>query len=245
MAAQGDHSGKDKKEGQHDEGEEDYESDDSDSDEHSGSGSSSDDDDDQGSGEGHAFDLDLPMEGINEAKAMVTSEGDLEAGGERHVNGELGTTEGAKEECDATNEVHTGSEEEGEDIPLLMEHQLSQQSARPPSPPQPLDFPPLPLSPPPPEEAPCAKEEGSHNEDRVLESDAHLVLDTCNTTDAEMENQESTIEAGSSGTGEETVPGDSQTLEGDAKPENDGAPQAELTPPLETSEESSLPAPPL
>ena len=47
----------------------------------------------------HAFDLELPMEGINKAKAMVTSGGNLEAVGERHVNGELGTTKGATEEA--------------------------------------------------------------------------------------------------------------------------------------------------
>lgn len=172
--------------------------------------------------------MELPIENINETKGEVKGEGDPEAGGERHVNGELGATEGAMEESDVTkkeDEVHDSSEEDGEEIPLLMEQELPLHPTRSPSPPQPLATPPPSLSPPPTEEAPCVKEdeERSHQENTAVESDTHPTLETSNTED-------STIIEDCCRIGEETEPEDTQTPE---CVECDGAPQAEPTPPTE------------
>ena len=112
------------------------------------------------------------MGDINEAKSGVKNEGDLEAGSERNVNGELRTIEGAAEESDVTkieDEAHESSGEEGEHIPFLVGQGLLQKSARSPSSPQSLATPPLSPSPSPPEEASHAKEEGSHKEESARE----------------------------------------------------------------------------
>lgn len=148
-SAEGGQGGNERKEDNDEDDEDDYGSDDSDeSDEHSGSGSSS----DGGEGaEGDAFDLELPMEGTGELKNK-----NAEVGKEL-VNGEVLVEDSKKREDEATQ----SGEEEGEEIPLVMEQESAprERSRSPSLPPAVNTPPPRSPSPPPAEEAGDRKEE--------------------------------------------------------------------------------------